>query len=470
MSPATGWEASSSSRSWLGRSSWWCWGIRFGGDVRRFAPFLKRPVTAVLGLVVAFMVGAVADVLFTRFVGLPSRVSKGADRDRVGDAGLAIFIGGAVIVGFVTMGALKEGTSSGAPSGRSSTLTVEAIHRLPSAPVGIALRSDRDGYLSLGDRIAHFELADDPTGPISLTTVAEGFTFTRGLTIAGDILVVADLGPLPCSDPFPYCQGDDIPGLDLLEGERRILEESSARLVAYDLQPDGSLTGERVILDGLPVANSSHGVNGLATGPDGYVYVAIGHVDHLPISIAKAVEHPKKGLLGTILRVSPDGKEVEVFARGLRNVYGLTFDDRGGLWGVDNDGDTVGGWRAEEVLNIAPGRNYGYPFEGSFGQHEVRDDEAVWFAEGAGTAGVLWAGDVGLDPGLLIGSCGRLDGLRLSDHDGGWGVQMPSDYRRLLSIRGCVTDIESIGSGYLLLSSLGRVNALYVLSAAGSED
>ncbi|MGI8520808.1 MAG: PQQ-dependent sugar dehydrogenase [Actinomycetota bacterium] len=445
-------------------------GIRFGSDVRRFAPFLRRPVTAVLVLAVAFTVGAVADVLFARFVGLPGRILARTRRDRAGDIGLAVFIGGAAILGFAGMVAMKAGTTGGPSVNQSTTLKVEAIHRLPSSPLGIALRSDRDGYLSLGDRVAHFELADDLKGRLSLTTVATGFTYTRGLTIAGDVLVVADLGPLPCPDPFPACHGEDIPGFDRNEGEQRILEESRARLVAYDLASDGSLTNQRVIVDELPVANSEHGVNGLVTGPDGYIYVAIGHIDHLPISMAEAVEHPKIGLLGTILRVSPNGKDVQVFARGLRNIYGLTFDDRGGLWGVDNDGETIGGWRAEEVLNIQPGHNYGYPYEGSFGRHEIRDDDAVWFAEGAGSAGILWATHVGLGPGLLIGSCGRLDSLGLTDHEGRWGVQVPTDYRQLLPIQGCVTDIEPIGRGYLLVSSLGRMDALYILSTGGSED
>jgi hypothetical protein len=65
---------------------------------------------------------------------------------------------------------------------------------------------------------------------------------------------------------------------------------------------------------------------------------------------------------------------------------------------VDNDGETVSGWRAEEVLHIRPGHNYGYPYEGSFGPHEARNDFAIWHAEGVGSAGLMWTGDVGLEP------------------------------------------------------------------------
>jgi hypothetical protein len=355
-------------------------GIRFEDDIRRFLPFLVRPVTALVVFVLAFVVAAVADLLFTRFVRIPGRLWKGASTARLGDAGLALFIGGAAVLGFAGMVGLDTRTNI-LPSepGLASRLEVAATHGLPSPPLGIALRSDRDGYLSLGARVAHFELPDGPRGPLNVTTVADGFSYTRGLTIVGDVLVVADLGPLPCPDPFPYCKGHQVPGGDEIEGERRILEGSRGRLVAFDLQPDGSLVNERV---------------------------------------------------------------------------------------VDNDGETPNGWRAEEVLHIRPGADYGFPFDGSFGPQEVRNDLAAWFAEGVGTAGVLWSGDVGLGPGLLIGSCGHLDGLRLTDYQGEWRVESPADYARLLSLPGCVTDIKPLGEGRVILSLL-QTDALYILEATG---
>jgi hypothetical protein len=252
--------------------------------------------------------------------------------------------------------------------------------------------------------------------------------------------------------------------VDVIEGERRILEGSRARLIAFDIERDGSLANERVILDHLPVANTEHGVNGMVTGPDGRIYVAIGNLDQLPVDIAETVDHPRKDLLGTVIRLSPEGDNMEVFARGLRNVYGIVFDDQGDLWGVDNDGETPSGWRAEEILHIRQGRNYGYPHEGSFGQFEVRDDFAVWHAQGTGSAGILWADDLRLGPGLLIGSCGWLDGLRLTDMRGEWAVADRSDYARLLQLPGCVSDLEALGNSRVIVSVVGT-DSLYVLAA-----
>jgi hypothetical protein len=437
--------------------------VRFPNEISRFLPFLRRPVTALLMVGVAVMAVAMADLVFSRLARLPGRLWNGSSRPWLGDLGLLIFVGGAALVSLGAMLGLATAVYiQPAAPGLSGRLTVQAAHPLPSGPLGVAVRSESDGYLSLGDRVAHFEMPQGSGGSLTLTTAADGFTYARGLTIADDTLVVADLGPLPCPRPFPYCKGHDVPGVGLIEGERRILEESRGRLVAFDIRPDGTLTNERVILSHLPVANTEHGINGLATGPDGYIYVAIGNLDHLPIEMAESVDRPNADLLGTVVRLSPEGDDVKVFARGLRNVYGLAFDDRGGLWGVDNDGETASGWRAEEVLHIRRGRNYGYPYEGSFGPQEVRNDLAIWRVGGVGSAGILWAGEVGLGPGLLIGSCGRLDGLRLTDFDGEWLVESATDYARLLDLPGCVTDIKPIGPDQMIVS-IFRTNSLYLL-------
>jgi hypothetical protein len=438
--------------------------IRLADDISRFFPFLARPITAVLTAGAAFVAYAVADLLFTRFAKLPARLWRRDPPPWLGDAGLAVVVGGAALVSGVAMFRLSAATNVEPPAtGLGAGFTIETTHALPSAPLDVELRSERDGYISLGTRVVHFDLPEDPGGAITLTTVADGFTYTRGLTIAGDVLVVGDLGPLPCPEPYPVCKGNNVPDVDVIEGERRILEGSRGRLIAFDIELDGSLANERVILDHLPVANTEHGLNGIVTGPDGQIYVAIGNLDRLPADIAEKVDHPKKDLLGTVIRLSPEGDNMEVFARGLRNVYGLTFDDRGNLWGVDNDGETPNGWRAEEILHIRRGRNYGYPYEGSFGEFKVRDDFAVWHAHGTGSAGILWANELRLGPGLLIGSCGWLDGLRLTDMEGDWAVSGRSEYTRLLQVPGCVSDLEPLGDDRVIASVVGA-DSLYVLA------
>lgn len=189
--------------------------------------------------------------------------------------------------------------------------------------------------------------------------------------------------------------------------------------------------------------STEHGVNGVTPGPDGRLYVAIGNVDALhdrPAAV-NGIGLATPNLLGTIVAVTPDG-QLSVFARGIRNVYDLTFDDKGNLYGADNNGSTLRGWREEQVLMIRHGANYGYPYEGSYGPHRVQTDGPIWRLDSVGSAGIEWAGNVGLGDGLLIGSESKVELLRLSKYG---RALLPSgaeaDYP-LARVAGYVTSIE----------------------------
>lgn len=197
-----------------------------------------------------------------------------------------------------------------------------------------------------------------------------------------------------------------------------------------------------MIVSDLPVANTLHAVNGITAGRDGLLYLPIGNLDALypHPAIAEQLGVPRADLLGTIVRFAPDGSRFEVLARGIRNVYDLTFDERGSLYGVDNNGPTLNGWREEELLRIRRGANYGYPFDGSFAPYTVRTDPPLSAVPAAGSAGVEWAGNVGLPSGILVGSCGAITELRLRGTPP--VVEQPSDVSEIFHVPACVSSIE----------------------------
>jgi hypothetical protein len=95
---------------------------------------------------------------------------------------------------------------------------------------------------------------------------------------------------------------------------------------------------------------------------------------------------------------------------------------------------------------------------------------SIWHAAGPGSAGILWTGDVGLGPGLLVGSFGHIDGLRLVEAHGGWVVQDRSSYARLIDVPGFVSDLEALGGGRVIASvgtsQAATTNGLYIVSFA----
>lgn len=106
---------------------------------------------------------------------------------------------------------------------------------------------------------------------------------------------------------------------------------------------------------GVHINYAGHDMHGLTFGPDGKVYWTIG--DKGTNVTANGVQwlYPHEGAL---LRCNPDGSEFEVFARGLRNVQEIAFDDHGNIFGVDNDADMKS--EKERLIFIPEGSDTGW--------------------------------------------------------------------------------------------------------------
>ena len=90
----------------------------------------------------------------------------------------------------------------------------------------------------------------------------------------------------------------------------------------------------------------------LEFGPDDHAYV-IFCTDYLNKDRA---DDPKK-FRGAIVRISPDGKNSEIFASGARFAYGMAFNQHGDLFFSDNKG---GGNPTEEINFAEKGKFYGH--------------------------------------------------------------------------------------------------------------
>ncbi|MBL8045078.1 MAG: PQQ-dependent sugar dehydrogenase [Anaerolineales bacterium] len=138
-----------------------------------------------------------------------------------------------------------------------------------------------------------------------------------------------------------------------------------------DTNSDG--VGERLneVLRGLP-ASGRHQNDGMALGADGYIYLGMG-------SACDACREPDNRS-ASILRFRPDGKELSVFARGLRNPYDVAFNTAGDLFATDNGRDDLGQTAPVEELNwIVADGDYGYPncYEGADEEQCLDKTEAV---------------------------------------------------------------------------------------------
>ncbi len=327
--------------------------------------------------------------------------------------------------------------------------TVAASYPLPGHPLDLALQTQSSGYMTFGEGwIGRIELpaAGDEGGEPEVIRVVEGLEYPRGLALLGDTLYVVELGDLPCEPAFPSCKGGDVEGLSVEETEREMLRTSRARVLAFDVGADGSLSGKRTILADLPVANTDHAVNDLVVGPGGRLYASVGNLDrlHSTPGLESDLSRPNADLLGTVVSFRRDGSDLRVVARGIRNVYGLAFDGDGRLYGVDNDGTTQTGWRREELLEIRPGAEFGYPQDGTFAPAARPRDPPLWAVPGVGSGGIAWLPGEG-GGRLVTGACSTVDQVVLTAEAGAVQVKAPADVTRLLELPGCVTTIQPAG-------------------------
>lgn len=102
---------------------------------------------------------------------------------------------------------------------------------------------------------------------------------------------------------------------------------------------------------------TDHATNGIRMGIDGWIYIAVGD-----FGFHNAVDRTGKKMTmlgGGIVRVRPDGTEMEIYTHGMRNIYDIAIDPYMNIFtrGNTNDG---GGWNIRFSHHIQSAE-YGYP-------------------------------------------------------------------------------------------------------------
>ena len=136
----------------------------------------------------------------------------------------------------------------------------------------------------------------------------------------------------------------------------------------YRLRPDGDGFGEPELIYASS-GGVGHGRNDLAVGPDMMLYSIHGDAVDLP---RNALDHTSpyrdaakgaKTREGHLLRINPDNGSVEIMAAGLRNPYGIDFNEHGDCFTYDADAEHDMGapwYRPTRMIHLTTGGDFGW--------------------------------------------------------------------------------------------------------------
>lgn len=198
----------------------------------------------------------------------------------------------------------------------------------------------------------------------------------------------------------------------------------------------------------LQSRGADHATNGIRMGIDGWIYIAVGD-----FGFHNAVDRTGKKLTmlgGGIVRVRPNGTEMEIYTHGTRNIYDVAIDPYMNIFtrGNTNDG---GGWNIRFSHHIQSGE-YGYPVLFKHFTNEIIP-ALVDVGGGSGTGALFmdepaWPEKYTMVP--MMADWGR---SQLYIHrvklDGASFIQREEEFIKLPQI----TDLDVDGSGRLYLSA-----------------
>jgi glucose/arabinose dehydrogenase len=120
-------------------------------------------------------------------------------------------------------------------------------------------------------------------------------------------------------------------------------------------------------------AGGSHRSRTIGFGPDGMLYAAIGSTCN--------VCHETDERRAAILRGGSDGRDLKVWARGLRNTVFFTWREDGKMFGADMGRDFLGDDLPPDEINILREGNFGWPICYGKNIHDGEFDKNVYIRD-----------------------------------------------------------------------------------------
>ena len=237
----------------------------------------------------------------------------------------------------------------------SMLLLLAAIFN-PTAAAGSARNfSAREITLPPGFKIAVF--ADNVPNARSIAAGPEGVFFV-GSRNAGKVYAVVDRdGDFRADEVIVIARGLWSPNGVAYRDKALYVAEINRVIRFPNVMKSLRAPGPPEVVNATFPARRWHGWKFIRFGPDGKLYVPVGAPCNVCIR-----EDPR---FAAIMRMDPDGGNLEIYARGVRNTVGFDWHPRtGNLWFTDNGRDYLGDNLPPDELNraVRKGQHFGFPY------------------------------------------------------------------------------------------------------------
>ena len=198
--------------------------------------------------------------------------------------------------------------------------------------------------------------AEDVTNARSMALSPTGTLFV-GTRRDGRVYALKDTdGDFKVDKKYTLLEGGNMPnGVAVKDGDLYIAEVNRI-LKIEDVESKLDNPGEPIVIYDEYPTESHHGWKYIAFGPDGKLYVPVG----APCNICESDD-----IFNTITRLDPDGSNMEIVHRGIRNTVGFTWHpETEDLWFTDNGRDMMGDEIPACEFNRASQDylHFGYPY------------------------------------------------------------------------------------------------------------
>ncbi len=213
---------------------------------------------------------------------------------------------------------------------------------------------------AVSDEGSWVSLAFDPLGRLTIGREDKGllrFTFSKP---GGEIVLAESI-----ENSLRECRG-------LLYAHDALYANANNSKALYrlrDLNGDDRFEEKELEILYKSEGGVGHGRNDLALGPEGKVYAIHGDSVRIPEDLPNRTSPLRRKLIpyrpneGHVVRLDGDGKAIEIFCGGLRNPYGIAFNQDGEAFTYDADAENDMGtpwYRPTLVRHLTSGADFGW--------------------------------------------------------------------------------------------------------------